>query len=160
MQTKYSGWCDDCIHLYACRRALKGFRIHLGEQLGKEKAKEIKYNIACGKGLCQAYEKKDTATLETERAHRQEEYSDYIKSDYFQNLKMQVFKRDGFQCQYKNCGSAKNILVHHTHYGARYNEDINDLVTVCQKCHNEIHANDKEKSEDFTTTDDTTEDNN
>ena len=146
MEQKYSGGCKDCMHLYACRRAIKICRIQNGRQLGDENAKKIIYTIACGKGKCKAYQKQDATTLEAEREQRQEDYLDYVKSEYFQNLKMQVFKRDGFQCQGKDCGSAKNLIVHHLHYGERYHEDINDLVTLCQKCHDKAHEHDKEKS--------------
>lgn len=36
------------------------------------------------------------------------------------------------------CGDKNNLCVHHIDYN-RNNNDINNLITVCKKCHQEYH---------------------
>jgi len=37
------------------------------------------------------------------------------------------------------CGTGENILVHHVD-GDRSNNDLDNLIPVCEACHNDIHA--------------------
>ncbi len=52
------------------------------------------------------------------------------------NIKLKVLERDEFKCQ--RCGYAF-LEVHHID-GNRENNDLNNLITLCRKCHFEIHA--------------------
>ena len=53
-----------------------------------------------------------------------------------QDLRAIVLERDGYKCQ--RCGYAF-LEIHHID-GNRWNNDPNNLVTLCRKCHFEIHA--------------------
>lgn len=64
-------------------------------------------------------------------------YKEYLKSDYWLGIREQVYERDGHKC--KLCDSPKNICVHHLSYENLYNEKLEDLVTLCRKCHYIIH---------------------
>ena len=37
------------------------------------------------------------------------------------------------------CGSKKNLCVHHID-GNRYNNDMNNLITICKRCHQTHHT--------------------
>ena len=50
-------------------------------------------------------------------------------------LKLRRKIRDGFKCQ--QCGSQENIEVHHI--GAVNTTSIDELITLCHKCHTEAH---------------------
>lgn len=72
-------------------------------------------------------------------------YKDYLASDYFQNLRKKRLAKDGYKCV--KCGTAMNLQVHHINYEhmGRPDEEIDDLITVCKKCHEEIHEGDFER---------------
>ena len=66
-------------------------------------------------------------------------YDFYIHSKKWQQKRVERLRLDDFKC--KRCGSAKNVQVHHTNYKRVGMEDVdNDLVTLCRKCHAEIHG--------------------
>lgn len=46
-------------------------------------------------------------------------------------LRMMILLRDMFRCQ--ECGSLRNLQVHHRKYEAKFNPD--DFVTLCSYCH-------------------------
>lgn len=68
------------------------------------------------------------------------EYSDYLESDEWKARRDYRLKKDGYRCAI--CGTGKNLQVHHITYERVKNELIDDLVTVCESCHNGIHSND------------------
>lgn len=70
-------------------------------------------------------------------------YDDYMKSRRWRQLRDRRLKLDDYKCV--RCGSAKNLRVHHLHYPAVYGwEDVeNDLVTLCDACHEAIHASEE-----------------
>jgi hypothetical protein len=63
--------------------------------------------------------------------------------DWKQKLKVIIRKRDNFQCQecFKEQGNI-GFDVHHIDYDKK-NCDINNLITLCRKCH--IHTNKNRK---------------
>jgi hypothetical protein len=44
------------------------------------------------------------------------------------------------------CGTEENIIVHHVD-GDRENNDLDNLIPVCEPCHGKIHAKRKEVAE-------------
>jgi len=64
-------------------------------------------------------------------------YKEYLKSDYWLSIREQVYERDNHKC--KLCDSGKHICVHHLSYENLYNERLEDLITLCRKCHYIIH---------------------
>lgn len=61
----------------------------------------------------------------------------------FKNWREKVFKRDGFTCQ--KCSLKGGLLhPHHIYNFAKYpllRFEISNGITLCAKCHQEIHAN-------------------
>lgn len=64
-------------------------------------------------------------------------YYEYLKSEAWQEKRMQTFKRDGFRCV--KCGAEKNLRCHHITYERLGNEEASDLVTLCDDCHARLH---------------------
>ena len=64
------------------------------------------------------------------------DYQEYIQSDKWK------FKRDlvllFWQHRCSMCGRGVNLHVHHRTYKRLGNEQLNDLVVLCDRCH-EIH---------------------
>lgn len=63
-------------------------------------------------------------------------YNEYLKSSEWKEKRLLVLKRDKFKCQ--SCGGIGQH-IHHLSYETVFNEDINDLVTLCINCHKSIH---------------------
>ena len=79
--------------------------------------------------------------IKNEHPFNKEEYLQYLRSEeYYRNKKLPVLKRDNFQCQI--CGTAKNLTVHHITYWRLFDEDLDDLITLCDICHYKVHMND------------------
>ena len=69
------------------------------------------------------------------------QYYEYIHSEEWRQKRNQVLKRDGFRCQM--CGTAKNLRVHHISYEhLNQDEELDDLITLCDNCHTKIHEQD------------------
>ena len=73
-----------------------------------------------------------------------EQYKEYLKSPKWKAIAEQRLMIDGYTCQ--GCGSrgtASNPLqVHHLSYryiGKEENRIFEDLVTLCDACHGQIH---------------------
>ena len=64
-------------------------------------------------------------------------YSEYLKTDHWQNLRTRMLKRAGFKCQV--CNQQGQLHVHHRTYKNRGNEDLKDLIVLCATCHQEFH---------------------
>ena len=55
-----------------------------------------------------------------------------------QPLGIQTYRRaKKTKCEW--CGSNKNLCVHHKDEN-RYNNDINNLITICKRCHQTHHT--------------------
>ena len=70
---------------------------------------------------------------------KQEEYQEYLKTDYWKEVSLLVKTRDEFRCRV--CNSAKLLEVHHRCYRHKGEEKdhLNDLTTLCKKCHSLYH---------------------
>jgi 5-methylcytosine-specific restriction endonuclease McrA len=71
---------------------------------------------------------------------RAESYSDYLRSNRWRRVRMVVLKRDGFKCA--KCSTAKNLHVHHITYKRLGDEDLDDLISLCGRCHRAAHSAD------------------
>ena len=60
-------------------------------------------------------------------------YKDYLKTEYWINLRNKILKRDNYRCT--KCGSKRNLQVHHKKYRGYYKELPKDLITLCSMCH-------------------------
>ena len=69
-------------------------------------------------------------------------YSELLKDPRWQKKRLDIFNRDKFKC--RSCEDTKKTLhVHHLYYDYKlkpweYSDD--DLVTLCEDCHNTIHS--------------------
>lgn len=75
---------------------------------------------------------------ETEKIDHQE----YINSPKWKAKRQMVLERDNFRC--RKCGTGKNLDVHHITYEHIGNEPLDDLVTLCRNCHENVHKYDFE----------------
>lgn len=65
-------------------------------------------------------------------------YQDYLKSEEWQIKRGIALDRADNRCQL--CNSSKNLQVHHRDYGRRgTNEELRDLVVLCNSCHKKFH---------------------
>lgn len=64
-------------------------------------------------------------------------YEEYLQTPEWQEKRELALERDGYRC--RNCNCDKNLHVHHRSYERRGNEDINDLTTLCNDCHEHFH---------------------
>lgn len=71
--------------------------------------------------------------------------SDYMAvSPIWQQLREERLKRDNQRCV--QCGAPYPLNVHHRRYPAVWGmESIDDLVTLCDKCHANAHNKKEEK---------------
>jgi len=60
----------------------------------------------------------------------------YLKSDHWKLLREEKLNRNP-TCQ--QCGSSVCLDVHHKDYRGLYDVRLNDLQTLCRKCHNKKH---------------------
>lgn len=65
-------------------------------------------------------------------------YNRYLESPQWKALRVKVLRRDKFVCQ--GCGTAGATQVHHLTYKRVGREMLFDLVSVCDTCHDSIHA--------------------
>ena len=65
------------------------------------------------------------------------EFQDYIKSEKWKLLKEKRLEKDEFKCVL--CKSKEKLVCHHLTYMRLYKEEINDLITLCSRCHKRIH---------------------
>ena len=99
--------------------------------------------------LCNIYNAKPRPNTRKHRKTKQERiqelksmpYREYLQTPEWKRLREKRLRRDNWQCV--RCGSAINLQVHHINYmhkGER--EEIDDVITLCWKCHNMIHERD------------------
>jgi len=72
---------------------------------------------------------------------RRKKFGKYILSKRWKILRKKVLSRDNHNCQF--CNSKKNLIVHHITYNNLYNETLDDLITICSKCHMKFHRENK-----------------
>lgn len=65
-------------------------------------------------------------------------YRQYIASDAWFTKRQEIMLRSGGMCEVAGCGSEAE-QVHHKHYDSLGNENPEDLMAVCVRCHEEIH---------------------
>ena len=66
-----------------------------------------------------------------------EEKQQYLASAEWKALRQQVLARDEHKC--KSCNSTNSLRIHHISYYNLGAENLEDLVTLCESCHNSLH---------------------
>lgn len=64
--------------------------------------------------------------------------SPYMKSDRWRKKRVKVLDRDGHKCVQCKRGDGP-LQVHHLTYERYGNERLDDLVTLCERCHSTEH---------------------
>jgi hypothetical protein len=67
-----------------------------------------------------------------------EKYDEYLRSEDWQERRQQILSRDGRRCT--KCNSSHYLQVHHLTYARVGDENLDDLVTLCRKCHEKEHG--------------------
>lgn len=75
--------------------------------------------------------------------HVASKYEEYLKTEQFNKIRQEVFSRDNHKCVI--CGSTENLQAHHLTYINVYQEDTQDLITLCRQCHSIYHAIEKKR---------------
>ena len=65
-------------------------------------------------------------------------YRLYLKTAYWQRLRMKILGRAEYKCQ--QCSSKDGLSVHHKSYQRLGHEENGDLICLCIKCHNAEHG--------------------
>lgn len=67
------------------------------------------------------------------------DYYDFLQTPYWNAVSAQVKKRNNYKCQL--CGKQGTLNVHHPDYSFHgyETENINKLLCLCDKCHNNYH---------------------
>ncbi len=78
------------------------------------------------------------------RARIHQIISGYPSIGNFKRIKMAVFSRDNFKCQWGVCCKQQNIakdklIIHHIDFNDK-NNDLKNLITLCKKCHCLFHT--------------------
>jgi len=66
-------------------------------------------------------------------------YIDYLDSEAWKNKRREALVRDNNVCQV--CKENLAEEVHHITYENLFNEKLEDLLSVCKMCHNQLHSN-------------------
>jgi 5-methylcytosine-specific restriction endonuclease McrA len=64
-------------------------------------------------------------------------YQDYLNSPIWKDKTEWIKEVFNFICQ--ECGSKKNLQVHHLNYDSLGNENQHDVTLLCKKCHKKAH---------------------
>lgn len=78
-----------------------------------------------------------------------EEYRELLKDGRWQRKRLEIMQRDDFKC--RECGTTNDLNVHHIRYidgRMPWEYDNGDLVTLCGKCHKELHEEIERKRKD------------
>lgn len=77
------------------------------------------------------------------KKRKQRPYQKFLLTDYWKQVREVIKERDGHKCV--QCQSIEILQVHHLTYDHHGNEmnHLEDLVTLCFKCHQEKHAGKK-----------------
>lgn len=69
---------------------------------------------------------------------RCKDYREYVNTNWWRRLSEQILARDLYACQ--DCGEPATV-VHHLEYPKVLgDEDPDDLISLCRKCHAERHG--------------------
>lgn len=64
-------------------------------------------------------------------------YHEYLQTPEWDAKRQLILARDKHRCRV--CNSTEQLNVHHRTYERRGNEDLDDLTTLCQPCHEYFH---------------------
>jgi len=77
------------------------------------------------------------ASVEQIKEWRKLDYSDYLKTEHWQEVRQRALKIGKHKCAL--CSSTEKLNVHHNTYENFGNEQIEDLTVLCHNCHSKYH---------------------
>ena len=86
----------------------------------------------------------DVIAVQNYSSSKYKKYQDYLKSDLWKKLRDKVLERDNYLCQ--SCRKQPAQEVHHLRYDNLYCEPLEDLQSLCQTCHRDIHEQEEIKA--------------
>lgn len=80
--------------------------------------------------------------------HQRSAYSQKLQDARWQQLRLQVFQRDGWRCQNPGCDQGENrmLAVHHKSYVRGrdpWDYPLENFITYCVACHERLHSSGK-----------------
>ncbi|MEO5358468.1 MAG: HNH endonuclease [Nitrospirae bacterium YQR-1] len=74
-------------------------------------------------------------------------YNEYLESPEWKQLSKEAKKKADYKCE--RCSSAMNLEAHHTRYSNNWpNDNIENIVVLCDNCHEFIHKKDNKDKKD------------
>ena len=67
-----------------------------------------------------------------------DEYREYLQSKHWREIRETKLEECGYHCQI-NADHTEDLNVHHNYYGRLGEEEMSDLVVICEDCHKTIH---------------------
>ena len=67
-------------------------------------------------------------------------YENYLLSKEWAQIKLDLYIIRGRKCEV--CAGERSLQIHHLTYKRIYNEEPEDLVILCRKCHVQAHKKD------------------
>jgi 5-methylcytosine-specific restriction endonuclease McrA len=119
-------WVEPRDAVYHARQQLQ-----TGEPLSVEQALELVDIIADQRAVIAL---QDDRIAELAPAPR---YQDYLKSPEWEAMRTQALAFFGHRCQL--CNSPEKLQAHHRTYARLGQEDITDLIVLCDTCHRRHH---------------------
>jgi hypothetical protein len=90
-----------------------------------------------------------------QRQLRRLPYREYLRSPYWKRVRLACIIAYNHRCQSSKCvnldswwGSEYGLNVHHLHYKNKGREQLDNLILLCRKCHEYVHAGELSVSED------------
>jgi 5-methylcytosine-specific restriction endonuclease McrA len=72
-------------------------------------------------------------------AYRAMPYSDYLATDHWLSIRAAAMYRAGGRCQLCGNGHQQRLQIHHNTYENLGQERPEDLIVLCQSCHEKYH---------------------
>lgn len=69
------------------------------------------------------------------------DYSDYLRTPHWQKVRADALRRAKYHCAL--CDAEKRLEVHHRTYARRGHENPEDVIVLCDGCHEHHHKNGK-----------------
>lgn len=70
---------------------------------------------------------------------RKQQYSEFLKTDFWKSLSRQCLQRDKFRC--RECFGKTHLQAHHKFYRPNwFDTELDDLITLCVGCHRREHG--------------------
>ena len=111
---------------------------YLNEELNKEIEKRA-IKLSKGQKVYKNWQKKKKRK---NKENKPINYLRYIKSKKWFRKRLEVYQ---VQKECFGCGIKNNLDVHHLTYKNLGKEKLEDLITLCRKCHSEVHYEREEK---------------